>query len=85
MQDIFNLEPRTRFLANARAMNSVFTTDAKLDTYSAIEPKIKLDDMNPPVTAVNGKERWATVESAKMNFAAGPFASMLDRARDLLK
>jgi hypothetical protein len=24
------------------------------------------------------------VESAKMNFAAGPFASMLDRARDLL-
>jgi hypothetical protein len=27
----------------------------------------------------------AGVESAKMNFAAGPFASMLDRARDLLK
>jgi hemerythrin superfamily protein len=25
------------------------------------------------------------VESAKMNFAAGPFASMLDRARDLIK
>jgi hypothetical protein len=25
------------------------------------------------------------VESAKMNFAAGPFASMLDRARDFLK
>ena len=25
------------------------------------------------------------VESAKLNFAVGPFASMLDRARDLLK
>jgi hemerythrin superfamily protein len=25
------------------------------------------------------------VESAKLNFAAGPFASMLDRARDLIK
>ncbi|HET7667102.1 MAG TPA: hemerythrin domain-containing protein [Mycobacterium sp.] len=27
----------------------------------------------------------AGVESAKMNFAAGPFASMIDRARDLIK
>lgn len=68
MQDIFGLEPRTRFLANARAMNSVFSAESKLDTYNAIEPKIKLDDMNPPVTAVNGRERWATVESAKMNW-----------------
>jgi hypothetical protein len=25
------------------------------------------------------------VESAKLNFAVGPFASMLDRARDLIK
>ena len=25
------------------------------------------------------------VESAKLNFAAGPFASMLDRARDVIK
>ena len=68
MQDVFNLEPRTRFLANARSMNSVFTTEANLDTYTAIEPKIKLDDMNPPISALNGKERWAAVESAKMNF-----------------
>ncbi len=27
----------------------------------------------------------AGVESAKANFALGPFASMLDRARDLIK
>jgi hypothetical protein len=25
------------------------------------------------------------VESAKLNFAVGPFASMLDRARDLIE
>jgi hypothetical protein len=25
------------------------------------------------------------VESAKLNFAVGPFASMLDRARDLIQ
>ena len=27
----------------------------------------------------------AGVESAKLNFAVGPFASMLDRARDVIK
>jgi hypothetical protein len=27
----------------------------------------------------------AGVESAKLNFAVGPFASMLDRARDLIR
>jgi hypothetical protein len=46
----------------------VFSADAKLDAYTAIEPKIKLDDMNPPITALNGKEKWAAVESAKMNW-----------------
>jgi YVTN family beta-propeller protein len=68
MQDIFGLAPRTRFLANARAMNSVFTAEAKLDGYTAIEPSIKLDDMNPPATALRGRERWATLASAKMNW-----------------
>jgi hypothetical protein len=24
--------------------------------------------MNPPITALNGKEKWAAVESAKMNW-----------------
>ncbi len=68
MQDIFGLQPRTRFLANARAMNSVFTAEAKLDTYTAIVPAVKLDDMNPPASALNGREKWATLASAKMNW-----------------
>jgi DNA-binding beta-propeller fold protein YncE len=68
IQDVFALEPRTRFLHNARAMNSVFTTEADLATYKAIEPAIPLDDMNPPLTAVNGREKWAAAESAKMNW-----------------
>ena len=55
-------------LAGARAMNSVFTTEANADTYTAIVPRIQLDDMNPPATALKGRERWATVESAKMNW-----------------
>ena len=68
MQDVFGLQPRTRFLANSRAMNSVFTAEKNLDPYTAIVPSVRLDDMNPPVTALQGRERWATVESAKMNW-----------------
>ena len=68
MQDIFGLQPRTRFLANARAMNSVFTAEAKGDPYTAIEPNIKLDDMNPPASALSGREKWAAQASARMNW-----------------
>jgi hypothetical protein len=68
IQDVFRIPPKTMYLANSRAMTSVFSADAKLDAYTAIEPKIKLDDMNPPITALNGKEKWAAVESAKMNW-----------------
>jgi len=68
MQDIFGLTPRTRFLANARAMNSVFVPQANLEPYRAITPGVKLDDMNPPVKALAGRERWAAIESAKMNW-----------------
>ncbi|MBL8176976.1 MAG: bifunctional YncE family protein/alkaline phosphatase family protein [Bryobacterales bacterium] len=68
IQDVFGLEPRTRFLKNARAMNSVFTAEADLSAYKALEPAVALDDMNPPLTAVKGKEKWAAAESAKMNW-----------------
>ncbi len=68
MQDIFSIAPRTRFLANSRSMNSIFDVKANLDGYKAIEPAIKLDDMNPPTQALKGRERWAAEESAKMNW-----------------
>jgi hypothetical protein len=68
MQDVFGLQPRTRFLANARAMNSVFTRDANPEPYTAIVPGVKLDDMNPPATALRGREREAAIASAKMNW-----------------
>jgi len=68
MQDIFGLEPRTRFLANSRAMNSIFDVTARLDPYKAIVPAIRLDDMNPPLQALRGRELWAAQESKKMNW-----------------
>ncbi|MBM3783269.1 MAG: bifunctional YncE family protein/alkaline phosphatase family protein [Acidobacteria bacterium] len=68
IQDIFRIPPKTLYLANARAMNSVFQPNAKPEPYTAIEPKIRLDDMNPPATALKGREKWAALESAKMNW-----------------
>jgi hypothetical protein len=69
IQDIFRIEPRTRFLAASRAMSSIFTTAKDARPYKALPSRLKLDDMNPPVKALNGRERWAAVESAKMNWS----------------
>ena len=68
IQDIFGIAPRTRFLAASRAMNSLFVKDADLTPYSHIPAKLKLDELNPPLKALRGRERWAAEESAKMNW-----------------
>ena len=61
------------------------------EEFTKLERNLKADDRERMAKAVRAAEAIAPtrphagVESAKMNFAAGPFASMLDRARDLLK
>ena len=61
------------------------------EEFNKLERKLDADDRERMAKAVLAAEAIAPtrphpgVESAKMNFAAGPFASMLDRARDLLK
>lgn len=69
IQDIFRIAPATRHMASARAMTSLFTKDAKAETYTSLTPKIALDEMNPPLKALRGRELWAAQESAKMNWA----------------
>jgi hemerythrin-like domain-containing protein len=60
------------------------------DEFPKLERNLNADDRERMAKAVVAAEAIAPtrphpgVESAKMNFAAGPFASMLDRARDLL-
>jgi hemerythrin superfamily protein len=60
------------------------------EEFTKLERKLKADDRQWMAKAVLAVEAIAPtrphpgVESAKMNFAAGPFASMLDRARDVL-
>lgn len=69
IQAIFGIEPKTRFLAASRPMTSLFTTEKDAKPFKALPVGPKLDDMNPPVSALKGRERWAAIESAKMNFA----------------
>ncbi|MEN3319376.1 MAG: hypothetical protein V7643_2777 [Mycobacterium sp.] len=61
------------------------------EEFNKLQRKLDSGDRERMAKAVQAAEAIAPtrphpgVESAKMNFAAGPFASMLDRARDLLK
>jgi type I site-specific restriction-modification system R (restriction) subunit len=60
------------------------------EEFNKLARKLDKDDLGRMAKAVQAAEAIAPtrphagVESAKMNFAIGPFASMLDRARDLI-
>ncbi len=61
------------------------------EEFNKLARQLDSDDLGRMAKAVQAAEAIAPtrphpgVESAKLNFAVGPFASMLDRARDLLK
>lgn len=68
IQEIFRLPQRTRYLAAARAMTSIFTAEKDLTPYEHLTPKQSIDEMNPPLKALSGRRLWAARESQKMNF-----------------
>jgi hemerythrin superfamily protein len=61
------------------------------EEFPQLEGQLEADELKQMATAVKAAEAIAPtrphpgVESAKLNFAVGPFASMLDRARDAIK
>lgn len=61
------------------------------EEFSKLKRQLDADDLNRMAKALQAAEAIAPtrphpgVESAKLNFALGPFASMLDRARDAIK
>ncbi|OBK13353.1 hemerythrin domain-containing protein [Mycobacterium asiaticum] len=63
----------------------------ELEEFPRLQQEVDTDDLKRMAAAVKAAEAIAPtrphagVESAKLNFAVGPFASMLDRARDLIK
>jgi YVTN family beta-propeller protein len=68
IQEIFRIPPQTRFVAAARPMTSIFTPTANADQWKALTPEIALDEMNPGLKALNGRQLWAARQSAAMNW-----------------
>lgn len=62
----------------------------ELEEFDNLQRELSADDLKRLASAVRAAEAIAPtrphpgVESAKLNFAVGPFASMLDRARDVI-
>ncbi len=69
MQELFGIAPRTRFLAEARAMNSIFTAQADATAYQHLTPGVALDEMNPPLRVLSGARLKAAKESMAMDFS----------------
>jgi hypothetical protein len=68
IQEIFKIPARTRYLAASRSMTSMFTAQADTSPYQHIVPKQDLEQANPPLKALAGRQLWAARESLKMNF-----------------
>jgi DNA-binding beta-propeller fold protein YncE len=68
IQEILHIPPRTQFLKSARPMHSVFTATRDLTPYTAIQPGIALDTMNPPLHSLADNQRWAAQWSAARNW-----------------
>jgi len=62
----------------------------EVEEFTKLQRELDADDLKSMAAAVRAAEAIAPtrphpgVESAKLNFAVGPFASMLDRARDVI-
>jgi hypothetical protein len=69
IQDLLHIQPKTRFDQSARVMTSIFTKDASLTPHQVLTPKVALDEMNPPLTALSGRQLWAAKQSAAMNWS----------------
>ncbi len=69
IQDIFRIPPKTRFLTTARAMTSVFTAEKDVKPYECVPAKVALDEMNPPLKALRGRQLWAARQSLAMNWS----------------
>lgn len=68
IQEIYKIPARTRYLAAARPMTSMFTAEKDLSPYQHIVPTQPIDEYNPPLKALAGRRLWAAQQSARMNF-----------------
>ena len=50
-------------------MTSVFTRRADLTPYKCLPARIALDEMNPPLASLEGRQLWAARQSLAMNWS----------------
>ena len=67
IQEILRIPPRTRFLAAARAMTSIFQPRPEATPYTVLQPRVSLTEMNPPLRSLSGRERDAALASLRFN------------------
>ena len=70
IQEIFRIPQRTRALGSSRAMTSIFTAKSDLKAYDKLTPGVALDEMNPPLRQLAGRQLWGARQSIAMNFKA---------------
>jgi hemerythrin superfamily protein len=83
----------TEFIEELKAFRDAVVDHAdreETEEFDKLQRELDADDLKRMASAVRAAEAIAPtrphpgVESAKLNFAIGPFASMLDRARDAI-
>ncbi len=68
IQEVFRIPPRTRFAKAARPMTSLFTAKADATTFQHLEPKVQMDEMNPPLKSLSGRQLWAARQSQSFDW-----------------
>jgi hypothetical protein len=68
IQDIFRIPPQTRYAKAARAMTSVFTATADTKAFEHLTPKVKMDEMNPPLKSLSGRQLLAARQSLAIDW-----------------
>jgi hemerythrin superfamily protein len=78
-------------LTNLREAVLDHAANEEIDEFPYLANGLDIDELKRMTTAVRAAQAIAPthphpgVESARLNFAVGPFVSMLDRARDLIR
>jgi hypothetical protein len=50
-------------------MTTLFTPEVDLRSYTCLPANVPLDEMNPPLAVLKGRQRWAAHQSAAMNWS----------------
>jgi len=69
IQDILGVAPQTSYLKRARPMTSIFAKQPDMTPYDALIPKVRLDELNPPLNALHGNQLRAARQSMEMDWS----------------